>query len=114
MSVEKIHSQSTLRNVESLSSIKIKPHIETSNQDNEIVKPVSKEKIEKVLTSLNEFLQPSQTHLKYELHEKLKEYYVTLVDSDTNEIIKEIPSKKILDIYSAMTEFIGLMFDKKI
>lgn len=73
-----------------------------------------KEKVAKVVDSLNDFLTPSHTSLKFEFHEKLNEYYVTLVDDNTQEVVKEIPSKKMLDVYAAMTEFIGLMIDKKI
>jgi flagellar protein FlaG len=74
----------------------------------------SKEKLDDIIEGINEFLQPSNTSLKFELHEKLNEYYVTIVDNDTHEIVKEIPSKKMLDMYAAMTEFVGLMVDKKI
>jgi flagellar protein FlaG len=63
---------------------------------------------------LNDFLTPTQTSLKFEFHDKLNEYYVTLVDEKTKEVVKEIPSKKMLDFYAAMTEFIGVMMDKKI
>lgn len=73
-----------------------------------------KEKLDKVVEGLNEFLQPSNTSLKFELHDKLNEYYVTIVDNETSEVIKEIPSKKMLDLYAAMTEFLGLVVDKKI
>ncbi|MDQ0218401.1 flagellar protein FlaG [Peribacillus cavernae] len=73
-----------------------------------------KEKLDKIVESMNEFLQPSNTSLKFELHEKLNEYYVTIVDDVTHEVIKEIPSKKMLDMYAAMTDFVGLMVDKKI
>ncbi|WP_163099687.1 flagellar protein FlaG [Peribacillus alkalitolerans] len=74
----------------------------------------TKEKVEEVVSSMNKFLQPTHTSLKFEFHEKLNEYYVTLIDDRTQEIVREIPSKKILDMYAAMTEFIGLMVDKKI
>ncbi|MDE3840139.1 flagellar biosynthesis protein FlaG [Bacillus methanolicus] len=74
----------------------------------------NKDEVEKIVKGLNEFLQPSQTSIKFELHEKLNEYYVTVVDDRTHEVIKEIPSKKLLDIYAAMTEFLGLVVDKKI
>ncbi len=75
---------------------------------------VNKEKLDNVIEGINEFLQPSNTSLKFELHEKLNEYYVTIVDNDTHEVVKEIPSKKMLDMYAAMTEFVGMMVDKKI
>jgi flagellar protein FlaG len=73
-----------------------------------------KEKLEKVIEGMNKFVSASNTHLKFELHEKLKEYYVKIVDDKTNEVVKEIPSKKMLDMYAAMTDFLGLIMDKKI
>jgi flagellar protein FlaG len=76
--------------------------------------PVIKEKIQNVVKGMNEFLSGSNTHLKFELHDKLQEYYVKIVDNQTQEIIKEIPAKKILDMHAAMTEFVGLMLDKKV
>jgi flagellar protein FlaG len=75
---------------------------------------VKKERLDDIIEGMNEFLQPSNTSLKFELHEKLNEYYVTIVDDITQEVVKEIPSKKMLDMYAAMTEFVGLMVDKKI
>lgn len=73
-----------------------------------------KEKLEDIVSSLNEFLQPAHTSIKFVLHDKLNEYYVKIIDDRTQEVIKEIPPKKLLDIYAAMTEFLGLVVDKKI
>jgi flagellar protein FlaG len=74
----------------------------------------TKEKIEKAVKGMNDFLSASNTHLKFQYHEKLKEYYVTIVDGKTEEVVKEIPSKKLLDMFAAMNEYIGLVMDKKI
>lgn len=74
----------------------------------------NKEQLEDIVNSLNDFLNPVRTSLKFELHEKLKEYYVTVVDDKTNEVVKEIPPKKMLDLYAAMAEMIGVIVDKKI
>lgn len=76
--------------------------------------PKKEDQLTEVVESINKFLQASQTSLKFVLHEELNEYYVTVVDDITREVIKEIPSKKMLDMYAAMTEFVGLMVDKKI
>jgi flagellar protein FlaG len=73
----------------------------------------SKEQTEKVVHSINDFLSGSNSHLKFNFHEDLQEYYVTVVDDTTNEVIKEIPSKKLLDMYAAMTEYLGLLVDRK-
>ncbi len=74
----------------------------------------NKEKVEQVVNDLNKFLIPAKTSVKFEFHEKLEEYYVTIVDQDTKEVIKEIPPKKLLDIYAAMSEYLGFIVDEKI
>ena len=74
----------------------------------------NKEQLEEVIESINGFMQPSHTSLKFELHEKLNDYYVTVIDDDTKEVVREIPSKKMLDLYAAMKEFMGLVIDEKI
>lgn len=73
-----------------------------------------KEILEKVVNGLNEFLSPTNTHLKFEFHEQLKEYYVTIVDNHNNEVVREIPPKRLLDMYAAMTEYLGILVDRKI
>jgi flagellar protein FlaG len=74
----------------------------------------TKEKVEEIVDSMNKFIQPSTTALKFEFHEKLNEYYVKIIDDNTKEVVREIPPKKLLDFYAAMTEFLGIMVDKKI
>jgi len=78
------------------------------------VRPSEKKNMEKIVQGMNEFLKPSNTHLKFEFHDELEEYYVTMVDDITQEVIREIPSKKLLDMYAAMTEYLGILVDKKI
>ncbi|MFT0801502.1 flagellar protein FlaG [Bacillus swezeyi] len=68
--------------------------------------------LEKTVQGANNLLEPSQVHLQFELHEKLGEYYVQVVDNHTEEIIREIPPKEWLDFYAAMAEFMGLIVDK--
>lgn len=75
---------------------------------------VSKEKLKKVVESLNQFIQPAQTSVHFAYHKELDEYYVQIVDNETEETVREIPSKKLMDIHAKMLEFVGLMVDKKI
>lgn len=64
--------------------------------------------------SMNKFLEGSNSELRFEFHEKLNEYYVTIVDPKTHVVIKEIPSKKLMDAHAAMREFNGLFVNQKI
>jgi flagellar protein FlaG len=108
------NSQSTdfhVNKVESTPKIKEKS-AEQQNQPQQHAQ--TKEKTEKIINSMNNFLKESNSHLKFKFHEELKEYYVAVVDDITNEVIKEIPPKKLLDLYAAMTEYLGLLIDKKV
>ncbi|MFP3359685.1 flagellar protein FlaG, partial [Planococcus sp. SIMBA_143] len=77
-------------------------------------KVLSKETVEHHINTLNTYLEPSQTSLKFQLHDELNEYYVQIIDTQTDEVIKEIPSKKFLDRYAATAELLGFMIDQKI
>lgn len=56
--------------------------------------PLQKEELQKFADQVNTFLQPTQTHVQFEYHDELQEYYAVIVDNNSEEIIKEIPSKK--------------------
>lgn len=86
----------------------------TNSENKSNIKMQSNERIVEVVESLNQFLQPTHTSLRFQFHEKLNEYYVAVVDDKTKEVVREIPPKKLLDFYAAMTDFLGLMVDKKI
>ncbi len=87
---------------------------ERKHEKNQVTSPMDKDEMEKVVQGMNDFLKPASTHLKFEFHDELKEYYVSIVDDVTHEVVKEIPAKKMLDMYAAMTEFLGILVDKKI
>jgi flagellar protein FlaG len=87
--------------------------VKTKKEQNMLIN-LTRGTTEELVENLNKFLKPVQTSIQFELHEKLNEYYVKIVDRDTKEVIKEIPPKKLLDIYAAMVEQLGLIVDKKI
>jgi len=73
----------------------------------------SKSEIENEIAGLNKLLQSTNTHLKFTLHEELNEYYVQVINEQTNEVVREIPSKKVMDMVAKMHEMIGLLVDEK-
>ncbi len=73
-----------------------------------------KDDVKSTVEKLNDFIDPIRTNLKFVFHEDLHEYYVTVVNPLTDEVIREIPPKKMLDMYAAMTEYMGLLVDEKI
>lgn len=74
----------------------------------------NKKNIQQAVDNINKFIEPVNTNLKFQLHEDLHEYYVTVVDPITDEVIKEIPPKKMLDMYVDMVKYMGLLVDEKV
>lgn len=75
---------------------------------------IPKAEVKEAVDVLNEQISQVDAQLKFVYHEQLNEYYVTVVNSITDEIIREIPPKKLMDIHAAMREHIGLLVDHKI
>lgn len=64
-------------------------------------------------------LEPSvqTTHnvkLQFSLHEQTGRIIATMIDMDTEEKIREIPSEKVLDLAARINEMAGILFDKKV
>lgn len=75
----------------------------------------SKAPLDKAVSYANDLLKQSvQTYLKFELHEELNQFYVKVVNQQTDEVVREIPPKKLLDIFAGMAGSLGLIVDKKL
>jgi flagellar protein FlaG len=75
-------------------------------------KVITRQDLEKAIEGLNKLMH-SNTHLSFVLHDKLNEYYVQVVDDQTQEIIREVPSRKMLDMVAEMKSMIGFLIDEK-
>lgn len=61
---------------------------------------------EKILTYNRKF--------EFSIHEKTKKIMVKVLDTSTDEIIREIPAEKFLDVIGGLQEIAGMIVDKKI
>ncbi|MFJ6264936.1 flagellar protein FlaG [Lysinibacillus xylanilyticus] len=75
---------------------------------------VSKEKLQNVVDTVNEFLQINHNASKFVLHDGLDRYFVQVVNTQTEEVVKEIPPKKLLDAFYEMQKLLGMIVDEKI
>lgn len=74
----------------------------------------TKERLQQAVDSMNEFFEINNSELKFVFHEGLEKYYVQLVNADTDEVVREIPSKKMLDVFFEMQKLVGMIVDEKI
>lgn len=73
----------------------------------------SRDEAQNKVETMNQWMQPHSTALKFQYHEKLNDYYVQVIDSVTEEIVREIPSRKFLDYFAAVAEKLGLVVDER-
>lgn len=74
----------------------------------------SKVKVQEVVEKMNKMLAVDNNTAKFMYHEGLDRFYVTVVNRETEEVIKEIPPKKLLDAFYEMQKMFGMIVDEKI
>ena len=74
----------------------------------------SEEQIKKVIDKANQSLAEHSTKLAFSIHDQTKEIMVKVLDADSGEVIKEIPSQKSLDRLAAVLENIGWIIDRRV
>lgn len=77
-------------------------------------KQSNKEQLEQQIDAFNKLLRANQSYVRFVLHQELNEYYVQVVNDNTKEVIREIPSKKLMDTVAKMYEMIGLLVDHRL
>lgn len=75
---------------------------------------ISKDKLQNAVDTVNEFLQVNHNASKFVLHDGLDRYFVQVVNTQTDEVVKEIPPKKLLDAFYEMQKLLGMIVDEKI
>lgn len=90
---------------------------QTNDRDELFGKNVSPEQAKAAVEDLNKQVkQPSiikHTQLSFTYHEETNRISITVTDSDTDEVIREIPPEKALDMLAKAWEIAGLLVDEK-
>ena len=90
----------------------IKVSVPSQEQENPQNK-VSEAFIKKAVDKANQTMQDQGRSLEFKIHEKTNEVIVKIIDTSTKEVIREIPSEKILDMFANMLELAGLIVDER-
>lgn len=64
----------------------------------EIVNVQGDEQLEVAVENANKFMDLSSYHLKFRIDKDSNRLQVSLIDNDTQEVIREVPAKQMLDI----------------
>ncbi len=70
--------------------------------------PASMEQLEKAIDSVREYIKPFNSDLQFSVNDDTNKVIVTVVDSETKEVIRQIPSEEMLAIAKALDSIKGL------
>jgi len=77
-------------------------------------KKYTQEELESAIGTVNKAINPYDRRLEFSIHEATKLISVKVIDTNTDEVIREIPPEKILDMVARLWELAGIIVDKKI
>ncbi|HET7626963.1 MAG TPA: flagellar protein FlaG [Bacillales bacterium] len=63
--------------------------------------------------SSREAVKPARSHIQYVYHRKTGMYFIQMINNRTSEVIREIPPKKVLDMYASMVERFGIFVNER-
>lgn len=75
--------------------------------------PVTEKIISESVDRINRMFEESNRRFEYTVHEKTNNIIIRVIDEVTNEVVKEIPPEKILNIVASIMELAGLIVDER-
>lgn len=67
--------------------------------------------VQKVVRELNSALQPFNTELSFTVDKETDSTVIKIVDSETQEVVRQIPAEEQLRIASRIRKLLGLLID---
>jgi len=93
-----------------------KNELNPKSELNQGVAATDTEKVEKLaeaVDKINEMMQQGRQMLTFQLDEESGRMVVRVIDSQTNEVIRQIPSEETLKFAKYVDGLVGLIFNKK-
>jgi len=75
---------------------------------------VSETQISEAVRRANRSLEWAKRHFEYSFHDKTNTFVVRVYDSESEELIREIPPERILDLVARLWEIAGLIVDERV
>ena len=90
---------------------------EVQPRQQKVASPQEKAKsldLEKIGEELNRCIRMFNTHLAFEIDRPSNRIIIKIVDTETEEVIRQIPPEELLRIMHYMDELLGLLVDERV
>lgn len=75
--------------------------------------PIAEKVVIAAIERANKAISGANTRFEFSIHKKTKEIMIKVIDSDTGDIIREIPPEKTLDMVAKLWEIVGVVVDER-
>ncbi|RBW47425.1 hypothetical protein DS885_03235 [Psychromonas sp. B3M02] len=75
---------------------------------------LSAEEIAQTVQEMNEFLHDMKRNLSFSVDDELGKSVIIVKDSDSDEVIRQIPSEELVVLRKKMDDVAGILFDTKV
>ncbi|WP_217596233.1 flagellar protein FlaG [Cohnella sp. GbtcB17] len=74
---------------------------------------LSDQAIKKAIEKANKAMDGYERRFEYSVHQKTGDLLIKVVNTETNEVMREIPNEKLLDLMDKLQELAGINIDEK-
>ncbi|MCM8900487.1 flagellar protein FlaG [Caldicoprobacter algeriensis] len=75
---------------------------------------VSQDDIMQAVKRANKALEGTNRRFEYSIHDQTNTIMIKVIDTETNEVIREIPPEKILNLIAKLWELAGIIVDERV
>lgn len=75
--------------------------------------PISEKTVFNAIEGANKAILGTYRRFEFSIHEKTREIMVKVIDTQTDEVVREIPPEKVLDMVATMWEMAGIIVDER-
>jgi uncharacterized FlaG/YvyC family protein len=73
--------------------------------------PLKREDVANAIAAFNDVFEQADVSVRYRIDENTSDLVISLVNSDTDEVIRQMPPDAILSMRQRLQELLGLIFD---
>jgi flagellar protein FlaG len=93
--------------------IKTVKKIDPQQETQKFGKNYTESDLQKAVDETNRLIFKDDKRFEFKVHERTGRYLVKLVNKETDEVIKEIPPEKILDLIARIWDLVGILVDER-
>jgi len=114
MSTVKVAQAQQTQSVQDIQKAQIhQEKVAQKETDTKTEKVGSQEQMDKLISQLNHSLDPFNTSLRFGFDNSSEDFYVSVIDTQSNRMLRRFPLEQAEQLLPKMQEVTGLLFDHK-